>query len=275
MNYLLQITPLSLLIFIIVSHASYAQYTVAPNAFVITDPSRSTEMLVRLSADASAMEFELSSFFAVPHTDSSGSFVLLEPRESYLQDVSSKIRFSPRRFVLNSGEQQIVRITVVDEHLPVGEYWSRVVVSAKSASQGLLGPEQGLSVSMGLEIRTISGLLYRKGPLRTDIEVSDLASFMRNDSLIVDIDVRKGSSAAWIGTATISLVNETSQEALALREPANFYLAGRYRLAFPLPTLPPGTHQAKLALTTTRDDPTLPLIKANDVIITFPLVIHP
>lgn len=275
MKHLMQISSLSIAILLIVSDASNAQYTVAPNAYVITDPARSTEMLVRLSPDAAPMEFELSSFFAVPHTDSVGNFILWEPSEIYSQDVSAKIRFSPRRFVLNSGEQQIVRVTVVDEHLPVGEYWSRVVVSAKSASQGLLGPEQGLSVSMGLEIRTISGLLYRKGQLKSDIDVSNLTSVLRNDSLIVDIDISKESMAAWIGTATISLANEMTKEAITLKEPANFYLTGRYRLSFPLPALPPGAHQAKLALTTTRDDPTLPLIKANDVIITFPLVIHP
>lgn len=252
-----------------------AQYTVAPNAFVITDPARSSEMIVRLSPDARAMEFEVSSFFAIPQTDSAGNFVLLEPGSHLVQDISSKLRFSPRRFVLNSGEQQIVRIMVTDDNLGQGEYWSRIVVSAKSVSAGSMGGTQELSVSMGLEIRTISGLLYRKGKLQSDIELISAKPSIRNDSLLVDVEISKESPAAWIGTASFELLDAELQPIWKIDGPANFYLGGRYRLSHKMNAPPLGTHQLRITLTTTRDDPTLPLIRARDVVTVIPLQINP
>lgn len=275
MNRLLKFTISVLAIASLQIMHAQAQYTVAPNAFVITDPGRSTEMIVRLSPDAGPMEFDVNAYFAIPRTDSLGKFVLWEPTTNYVQDISSKIRFSPRRFVLNSGDQQIVRIVITDDDLPQGEYWSRVVVSAKSATNGPMSESQGLSVSMGLEIRTISGLLYRKGRLQSDLELVGIKPMVRNDSLLIDLDIAKVTPAAWIGSAALIVEHDVKGRVFTQQDPANFYVAGKFRLAFPIGTLPSGTYLASLALTTTRDDPTMPLIRAKDLTTTFPIVINP
>ncbi len=242
-----------------------AQYSVAPNAFVIEAPSRSTEMYIRMSADATPMEFEISSHFSVPGTDSLGNFKLLTMDSLSHRSISPHLRFSPRRFILAAGEHQLVRISVTSDSLPDGEYWSRVVVAAKLVSEAVPIDERAMTAQMGLEIRTVSGLLYRKGDLNADIDIAAQRSFVRNDSLFVDLDIQKSSPAAWLGTALIEISDSNGTVLYSNSIPANVYVGTRYRHVVPSLALKPGLYRAMVTMSTYRDDSLIPLIQAQKV----------
>jgi hypothetical protein len=280
MNPLTQIFNLKALIFattaimlMVSCNQAIAQYSVAPNAFVIETPSRSTEMFIRMSPDAAPMEFEIRAYFAVPGTDSSGNFKLFEFDSLAHRDASPYLRFSPRRFILNPGEQQVVRITITSDSLPDGEYWSRIMASAKMVTIINSTMDQGLTASMGLEIRTVSGLLYRKGKLSSGIDLGDRQAFVKNDSLFVDLQISKASLAAWLGTVTISVLDANDAMLRQQSMPTNVYVASGYRYAVPLHGVESGQYSAHITFATQRDDPSIPLIKAPDVSAIIPFVV--
>ncbi len=253
------------MLFITTFNTSVAQYSVAPNAFVIEAPSRSTEMYIRMSNDAAPMEFELSSYFSVPGTDSLGNFKLFDVDSLRHRSISPHLRFSPRRFILAAGGHQLVRISVTSDSLPDGEYWARIVASAKFVSEVVPTDAPAMSAEMGLEIRTVSGLLYRKGNLGSDIEIGGHSVFVRNDSLFIDLDIQKSSEAAWIGTFQVELSDVNGTVAHTNSIPSNVYVGTKYRHVIPNLALKPGRYLAKVTLATHRDDSLIPLIKAPSV----------
>jgi len=255
------------------NNQAVAQYSVAPNAFVIESPSRSTEMFIRMSPDAAPMEFNIQSYFAVPGTDSSGNFKLQTIDSLAYRDASPYLRFTPRRFILNAGEQQIVRITMINDTLPAGEFWSRIMTSAKLISEVNPLQDQVMSASMGLEIRTVSGYLYRKGSLRSEIEIGDYQAFVKNDSLFLDLQIDKSSNAAWLGSITVSILDQHGSFLSQTTMPTNAYIANSYRYSIPLQGVDAGPYTARVSLTTKRDDPSIPLIKAPDVSAVIPFVV--
>jgi hypothetical protein len=242
-----------------------AQFSIAPNAFVIEAPSRSTEMFVKMSPDAATMEFELSSYFAVPGTDSLGNFKLYLVDSLSHRSAAPYLRFSPRRFILNAGEHQLVRISITSDSLPDGEYWSRIVASARLVSEARQPDELAMSAEMGLEIRTVSGFLYRKGAMHMEIDIAKHRAYSRNDSVFIDLDIRKPSTAAWLGTANIEILHHGGEIARRVSIPANAYISNTYRFVVPEMPLAPGQYVARVTLESLRDDPLIPLLKAPSV----------
>jgi hypothetical protein len=208
------------------------------------------------------MEFTLSSFFAIPGTDSLGSYELHDADELKHRDASPYVRFSPRRFVLEGGGQQTVRITIISDSLPDGEYWARVMTSAKLLPDTDSGLESSLTANVGLEIRTVSGFLYRKGPLRTDILLDSVSAFVRNDSVFVDLELSKPGTAAWLGTLDVAISDQVDEVIHTTSITTNAYRAGRYRYLVADKKLEPGRYTASLILKTQREDTSIPLISA-------------
>jgi len=264
-------TMFAWMILLAATESGSAQYSVAPNAFVIQAPSRSTEMYIKMAPDASPMEFNISSFFAIPVTDSLGNF-RLETNDSLLyRDATPFLRFSPRRFVLNAGEQQIVRISVLNDSLPDGEYWSRVMTSAKLIHEHNDALETFVSASIGLEIRTVSGFIYRKGSQISDIAIDQASAFLRGDSLFIDLDITKKGISAWLGTLDVEITDLSGNKSLRKSLPTNVYRGAKYRYVFTPVELSDGVHAAKVTMRSIRDDPTLPIIPAPSVVRMIPL----
>jgi len=262
MTKLFQMSMLALITLILSATSVSSQYSVAPNAFAISSPSRSTEMYIRMSPDASPMEFTLSSFFAIPGTDTLGSYELHEADDLLHRDASPYLRFSPRRFILEGGGQQTVRITITSDSLPDGEYWARIMTSAKLLPDLGSDLDNSLTASVGLEIRTVSGFLYRKGALRADIGLDSARVFVRNDSVFVDIELSKPGPAAWLGTLDVAISDHVDVVVHRTSITTNAYRAGRYRYMVANKQLVPGLYTASLTLKTQRDDTSIQLIPA-------------
>src|SRR5690606_19710364 len=148
-------------------------------------------------------------FFAIPETDENGIFRLIELDSLHEQNITTSIRFSPRRFVLTAGQQQVVRVSVTNsDELPDAEYWTRIIASAKMAQPVADANSTSLHVSMGLEIRTIAGLLFRKGHVSTGIDVEAINYQISNDSLNVLFEIERSGNAAWLGTLQTSIYDD-------------------------------------------------------------------
>jgi len=244
----------------------HAQYSIAPSALWITYPSRSTELVIRMSPTASPMEFNMSAEFLVPSTDSTGNFKLRSIDSLEFKNLAPLLRFSPRRFTLSSDQEQIVRVSVPDwKNLNEGEYWARIITSAKTSSSNDPSISQNLSISMGLELRTIAGIMFRKGSLQTGIKVLSTKYHQQAEKLYVDVDIDRLGNAAWIGTVEFALIDNQGRSVYRHSTISNVYVKGVYRYVLDLDPTLKGEYTLDLRWLSKRDNPSLPLVAAKPV----------
>ena len=266
-NYIHSVLLSTFLICIIgTSNSSVGQYSIAPTALTIQYPARSTEVIVRAADNAQPLEFTMSSFFAIPETDENGIFRLVELDSMHTQNITTAIRFSPRRFVLSAGQEQVVRVSVMNaDDLPDSEYWTRVIASAKIAQPVADANATSLHVSMGLEIRTIAGLLFRKGLVSTGLDVDVIDYQISNDSLNVVFNIERSGNAAWLGTLQTTIYDDTGTKIHVHDQYLSIYRNSRQKLLIPIMSLQQGTYSADFLFKTERNDRSIDLIHAAPI----------
>ena len=254
---------------------SFAQYSIAPTALWITYPNRSTDLIIRMAPDTSPMEFNLSAEFLIPSVDSTGNYVLSPIDSLDKRNLAPYLRFSPRRFTLSANQEQIIRVAVQKwDSLGNGEYWARVITSAKTIPSNNENPDQTLTVSMGVEIRTIAGILFRKGVLTTGLNVKSALYKKEGKRIVIDAQIDRLGAAAWIGTVEMCIRNEYKDIIYRQSNISNVYLSDTYRYVFELEKELKGSYELELRWITVREQQTLPLIPAEPISVKIPLVLN-
>jgi hypothetical protein len=175
---------------------------------------------------------------------------------------------------LQPDQEQVVRVSVPDwKTLADGEYWARIITSAKSAPVNDPINGQSLSISMGLELRTIAGIMFRKGPLQTGIQVTSTRYFYKDKQLYVDVDIDPLGNAAWIGTVEFSLIDSQGKSVFNDSKISNVYIKGTYRYVLNIDPQLEGTYVLELNWLSKREHWTLPLITAKPVNKRLPIVL--
>jgi hypothetical protein len=230
---------------------------VAPHAVYIDHLTRSASITL-YNPGSTAIEVAISSFFGYPVTDSAGQFELYEPDsvDSSMPSASAWVEAYPKRMQVAPLQRQTVRILArPPRDLADGEYWARVVISAKEGAPPVtVADSAGIRVGLNLEIRSIIPLTYRKGPMQTGVRVGDLRVMTSGDSMRVSARLTRQGNAAYIGTAKGVLTDAAGKEVAAFEEPIAVY----YEITptFPLPRagLQAGAYRLRFELSSTRPD---------------------
>ncbi len=229
---------------------------VTPHAVFINHGSRAGQVTVGNSGDT-AEEVTIELKFGFPDTDSAGiPFVrFVDDPGSVFPSASDWIRPYPRLLRLEPGDQQVVRLLATPaDDLPDGEYWTRMIVTARGASLPIESADTAVRAGVSLEIRLITAITYRKGDVRTGIELRDLTASVEGDSLIVWLNAAREGNAAYLGTAGIEVLD---QERTAVREwfiPMAVYYPINRRFTLPLQSLASGTYLLRFTLEAERSD---------------------
>ena len=233
---------------------------VAPQGIVIDHRTRSGSFEL-YNPGTEAAEVTISTLFGYPVSDSTGRTTLatFDAPDSTQPSAASWVQAYPRRLTLRPSERQTVRLFAKPPaNLPDGEYWTRLVVTAKGApvAVGGLGDSAAVKAGLSLEVRTVVAAWYRKGAVQTAIKMSDAKAALLpgGDSLEVRLRFQRQGNAAYIGTARGSLVDSAGKEVGAFRSQLAVYydLAPRYTI--PVGALPPGRYTLRLQADVERDD---------------------
>ena len=137
-----------------------------------------------------------------------------------------------------------------------GEYWARLVISAKGGQLPVTGAADTARVKVGLtlEVRTIIGVFYRKGAVHTGVTLSGLRTAVVGDSLAVWARLAQQGNAAYIGSAHAVLVDSAGKTVSEIKVPIGVYYAMEPRYALPIGALAPGRYRLRLDLSTGRED---------------------
>ena len=233
---------------------------VAPHAIVIDHRTRSGSLSLYNPGDQPA-EVSLSTFFGYPVTDSTGEFDLrtVEQPSATMPSAAGWLEAFPKRMVLQPKERQTVRILARPPvGLADGEYWARLVVSAKGGTLPVGGADSssGITVGLNLEVRTVLPLQYRKGAVATSVRASGLTAGVVGDSLSVRMHLVRQGTAAFIGTVRGALADATGRTVATFSTPVAVYYEVEPRFAAALPggRLAPGQYHLTVEVTTERED---------------------
>src|SRR5205814_8751528 len=153
-----------------------------------------------------------TTLFRSPTTDSAVRITL----DTLLADSTVSalrwIQAFPRRLTVGPRERQTVRLLArPPAGLPDGEYWLRLVIAAQAGRVPITGVADTTAIQVGLtlEVRTIIGVNYRKGPVGTGVTLSELSARIVGDSLITRSKLERRGNAAFIGMIRETLVDST------------------------------------------------------------------
>jgi hypothetical protein len=233
---------------------------VAPHAVVIDHRTRSGSLNLYNPGDEPA-EVTLSTFFGYPVTDSAGEFELrtVDRPDPAMPSAAGWIEAFPKRMLLGPKERQTVRLLArPPARLADGEYWARLVVSAKGGTLPVTGvsDSSGITVGLNLEVRTILPLQYRKGAVATSARLSRLAAAVEGDSLVVRMRLERMGTAAFIGTVRGALVDSAGATVTTFSSPVAVYYDMEPRLTASLPAGKPaaGRYLLRAEVAAERED---------------------
>jgi hypothetical protein len=233
---------------------------VAPHAVFIDHRLRSGSVLL-YNPGTEAVEVTVSTMFGYPVTDSSGAIVLrtVEAPDSTLPSAFAWIQAFPRRLTVAPRERQTVRLLARPPvGLADGEYWLRLVIAAQAGRVPITGVPDTTAIQVGLtlEVRTIIGVNYRKGPVTTGVALTQVRAQLVNDTLVTWSRLERRGNAAFIGTIRQTLVDSAGRVLQAYPSPIGVYFTMEPRLAnvVPRPRLKPGRYWVRYEVVTDRED---------------------
>src|SRR3989449_9467916 len=188
---------------------------VAPHAVYIAHARRNGTVTL-YNPNPEPAEITISTAFGYPVTDSLGHFALrtVEHPDSMLPSAAEWVQAFPRRLTIASLERQTVRLLVTPPAgLPDGEYWARLIISARGGRLpiGGVGDTAAVRVQLNLVVNTNIGVAYRKGPVATGVALSNLRVRIRRDSVEVWSRLERRLTAAYVGTVRATLVDSTGK----------------------------------------------------------------
>ncbi|HSR90869.1 MAG TPA: hypothetical protein VLK88_06155 [Gemmatimonadales bacterium] len=230
---------------------------VAPHAVYLDHRTRSGSLTL-YNPGAEPVEIAVSFFFGYPATDSLGHFTIATPDsvQAGMPSAAEWIDAFPRRLTLAPLQRQTVRLLArPPQGLPDGEYWSRIMISAKGGVvQVAQADSSGISIGLNLEVRTIIPLIYRKGQLQTGVALSDLHAGREGDSLRVQVQMERQGGAAYVGTAKGALLDEKGNQVSKFEQPIAIYYTAEPYFMMSLAGRTSGRYRLRLELSTERTD---------------------
>jgi hypothetical protein len=240
---------------------------VAPHAVFIDHRLRSGSVLL-YNPGTAPVEVAISTLFGYPTTDSAGKIALDTLLADSSRSALSWIQAFPRRLTVGPRERQTVRLLArPPAGLADGEYWLRLVIAAQAGSVPITGVADTTAIQVGLklEVRTIIGVNYRKGPVNTGVALSGVTARIVGDSLVTRSTLKRLGNAAFIGMIRETLVDSTgaaiTQRAgdslvTTYASPVGVYFTMQPRLAsaIPQPGLKRGRYWLRYEVVAERED---------------------
>ncbi len=244
---------------------------VYPHALFTSDEEPSTVFFVQNSGQVAA-EAEVALSFGYPASDSLGDvhIALIENPAPADPSAAAWIRALPRRMLVQPGGLQAVRVLAQPpDDLPPGEYWCRVIVTARDLKPPRMQAVNGeIQVGLQLETRTIISFSYRRGEVATGVRLTGFRATAVDDAVVADLTLARLGNAAYLGRISLELYDERGGLAGQWDRVIAVYYDLHRSLRCPVAGLQPGRYILRMALTTDRAD-----IPQEDVIAAEPLEI--
>lgn len=252
---------------------------VAPHSIFIDHRSRGG-FVELYNPEARPVEVELLTLYGYPVTNAQGQLELRVIDTPGKDDPSASgwIQVLPRRVLIPPLTKQTIRLLGrPPAGMPDGEYWARLEIRAKEGQVPVTGVDstQGIQMRLNLEVRTIIPVYYRKGPVTSGLELSDVRATLEPDSIGVRVRLKRSGNAAYIGTVRGSLRDQNNREVKSFSTPIAVYYDIEPRFGLSREGLPPGTYTLQVEVAPERTDiPPEQLLRSRPVRATVSIMVR-
>lgn len=218
--------------------------TVSPTALYISSRNPSG-LLTLVNTGSRPEEIELTFGFGYPVSDSAGVLRvdLVDSAGKDEPSLAGWLRAFPRRLLLQPGQKQVVRVTVVaPAGVPDGEYWGRVLVKSRGGEPPIEQSQGQVRMQLSLETTFATAVFYHKGEIKTGIRVPTSAAVRSKGGVQFTIDLTREGNAAFLGRVKADVVDSLGQVHATAEDVVAVYRSLRRRFVVraekPLPAGP-------------------------------------
>jgi P pilus assembly chaperone PapD len=257
----------------------FGSVLVAPTVVILSEKERTGRMILHNPTDR-PQEVTIAFRFGLPSTDSLGNVRVLLEDSTYTDPRSciDWVRAFPKKVVVPPGGEQTVRfVASPPADLPDGEYWSRILVTAKGVSDGppKAGEDAGISAVVNMIVQTAVSLKYRTGELVSELEVTNVETTLMDKAVEIMADLTNKGNVSYLGKFNCRLLDADAKEINSVSIDIAVYRSMRRRFIVTIPdsvaaNLP---YRAEIAFTTEgrTDIPTVDMIHAREIAFEFDL----
>ncbi len=249
----------TLLIFLILAAIScaQAQVIVAPTILFLSDQSRFGTFLVMNRSD-SPQEIAISFRFGFPESDSLGNVRMQYDDRLMAREHSCQqwLRGFPQRFILNPGQQQVVRLlATAPEDIPDGEYWTRLVTTSSPQARAVDTVRSGITANITFVLKQVTTVIYKKGFANTTVGIEKVDAVPDSATVSLLAHVSRGGNSPFFGEIS-AVIKDSSGKSVYSNQDAVAIYQTNFVVKFPVPgsDLPKGTYSAEIKLRSERND---------------------
>jgi P pilus assembly chaperone PapD len=237
---------------------------IAPNAIVI-DSKTKTGSVTLVNTGDRPIEASMSTSFAYPVTDSTGTMFLksIDDVTDTMPSAREWIRIYPQKLVLPAGGRRTVRLMVEPAaNAATGEFWARLIVTSREAAPQRIAVEQGpsgearpdVSIGLTLELRSVLGVFYRNGSVSTGVTLTNARAQIHGDSIAARVSMKRTGNAAFVGSLKMIVKDSTGATRKERSLPLGVYYTIDPRVTIPRDGLAPGNYTVTLEAISSRPD---------------------
>lgn len=226
---------------------------------VTIDDRTRTGLMVLINDGITPAEASISTFYGYPVTDSLGQMYLrtFTQVDDTMPCAASWVQSFPRRLRIEPKSRATVRLLVTPPaNLGPGEYWGRVVVATKAGQVKVAGlsDSSGIEARLDIEVRSVVGLFYRVGAVKTGLALANLRGAEQGDSLIGRVTLTRQGNAAFVGSIKAQLRDAQGSVRAEQLLPLGVYYTLEPRFAVPVAGLPAGRYELAVEALSSRPD---------------------
>ena len=246
-----------------------AQVIVAPTILYLSSQDQFGTFVV-MNRSKDPQEIIVSFRFGYPTSDSLGNIFMQYDDSIAAQKYSCAdwLKGFPRQFILNPGQQQVVRLTVRPQQgLPDGVYWTRLVTRSTPQVKFIDTVKTGVTANITFVLEQVTTVIYEKGGIGTSVTVSNAGTFADSTHLNVIARINRGGNAPFFGTVNLKVLDAAGNMVYTDKLLLAAYFSMNVKFSVPLSELRVGDHYtAVLDLSSDRPDiPPENLIKVEPV----------
>jgi P pilus assembly chaperone PapD len=217
--------------------------TVSPTALYLSARNPSA-LLTLINTSSRPEEIEISFGFGYPTSDSTGALQvrITDSAATGEPSATSWLRAFPRRLVLQPGQRQVVRVTVVaPPGLSDGEYWGRVLVKSRGGEPPIEQTQGQVHMQLSLETTFATAVFFQKGTMQTGVTATASAERVV-DGVQFSVDLNREGNAVYLGRVRAELFDASDRKLAEAEDVVAVYRGIRRRFVLrgdaPLPTGP-------------------------------------
>jgi P pilus assembly chaperone PapD len=248
---------LILAIVLLVSSSTQAQVIVAPTILFMSDQSRFGTFVV-MNRSNTPQEISISFRFGFPESDSLGN-IRMQYDDSLMalhHSCQPWIRGFPQKFIVNPGQQQVVRLLITPpSNIPDGEYWTRLVTSSTPQAKVIDTVRTGITANITFVLEQVTTIIYKKGNASTSVDLPTVE--MKQDSVSMNLfaHVTRGGNSPFFGNISAVVQDRAGNKSYSEEEVIAIYRDNMtLKFSIPLSKLPEGSYTVDIKLSSERTD---------------------